>query len=148
MKDFMKGTVIRIFSWWYQKTLGTQLYTLRRGECVGKDASGNFYYRTRARFLGKDKPERRWVIYHAGVEATSVPPLWHSWLHRMSDTVPSSDPPLQGFINPTGSSKAYCPRSYHQNSHDPLARRPHEGNTPKVGYEAWVPQQSGSSSDF
>ncbi len=138
MKDSIKSAVTRIFSWWYQQTWGTQFYTWRHGECVGKDASGNRYYRTRPRFWGKEKPQRRWVIYHNGVEATSIPPQWHSWLHRMSDTVPSSDPPLQGFINPTGSSKAYHPR-YNQNSHAQLVR-PHGQTSSKAGYEAWVPR--------
>jgi NADH:ubiquinone oxidoreductase subunit len=50
-------------------TFGTRLLTWLRGELVGQDAYGNFYYR-----LKGDKParlgggrfcrERRWVIYN------------------------------------------------------------------------------------
>jgi NADH:ubiquinone oxidoreductase subunit len=146
MKDSFNNMVTRIFSWWYQQTWGTQFYTWRHGECVGKDAFGNLYYRTRARFWGKDRPERRWVIYHMGVEATSIPPQWHGWLHRMSDAMPSSDPPLQGFLNPTGTSKAYRPR-YNQNSHSQSAKFRGDAAS-KSGYDAWVPHGDSKSDPY
>jgi NADH:ubiquinone oxidoreductase subunit len=138
MKSSIKDVLLRFFAWWYQETWGTQFYTWLHGKCVGEDALGNRYYVYRPRFWSQSETERRWVIYHGGVEATAIPPLWHSWLHRMTDTLPTSHPPLQAFPNPTGSSKSYRPR-YNHNSHAQLLRA-HRSSSSKEGYDAWVPQ--------
>ncbi|MEM9522518.1 MAG: NADH-ubiquinone oxidoreductase subunit NDUFA12 family protein, partial [Pseudomonadota bacterium] len=49
-------------TWWNGQTLGTQLFTARKGVKVGEDAQGNIYYETRD---GK----RRWVIFNGEAEA-------------------------------------------------------------------------------
>ena len=46
-----------IFTWWNGATIGTRLFTARKGVRVGEDGQGNVYYRSRD---GK----RRWVIYN------------------------------------------------------------------------------------
>ncbi len=55
---------------------------------VGEDQYGNKYFQGRnTNYLGKKK---RYVIYHGVVEPSKVPPLWHAWLHYLSDEVPST----------------------------------------------------------
>jgi len=42
----------RIFIWWDGQTLGTQLWTWRKGTKVGEDANGNIFYTFGDRALG------------------------------------------------------------------------------------------------
>ena len=77
------GLLTRIFTWWNEPTAGTSLVTWWKGELVGCDTFGNQYYREK-------RGHRRWVIYHGGVEASAVPPMWHAWLHHTMD-----EPPLE-----------------------------------------------------
>lgn len=67
-------------------TIGTRIFTWLKGERVGLDEAGNAYYRERSVKVGRR--ERRWVIYEGTVEASRVPPEWHSWLHHTTDEVP------------------------------------------------------------
>lgn len=46
---------LRLLTWWNSQTLGTQIFTMRRGIKVGSDEQGNIYYHN-----ASDK--RRWVI--------------------------------------------------------------------------------------
>ena len=64
----------RLLTWWNSQTIGTQIFTARRGQKVGTDAQGNIYYQTAD---GK----KRWVIYNGEIEASRVAPDWHGWLH-------------------------------------------------------------------
>ena len=49
------GFLSRATTWWNRETLGTQLYTWRKGVKVGEDGEGNIFFR--------DKDDRRrWVI--------------------------------------------------------------------------------------
>ena len=59
--------LLRLVTWWNGQTLGTQLFTFRRGQKVGEDAQGNRYFQTRD---GK----RRWVIYNGETEASRIAP--------------------------------------------------------------------------
>ena len=34
--------------------------------------------------------ERRWVIYNGYVEASTIPPGWHGWMHHMVDAPPTA----------------------------------------------------------
>lgn len=77
--------LLRALTWWHDSTLGTALFTSRKGEKVGKDDQGNVYYRERG-------GDRRWVIYNGEIEATRIPPEWHAWLHGLSDAPPSEKP--------------------------------------------------------
>lgn len=52
----------------------------------GKDRFGNKY------FIAKKvdpvlKKKKRMVWYNGKAEATKVPPVWHAWLHYMTDEV-------------------------------------------------------------
>lgn len=99
-------------------SLGTWLFTLLRGQEVGRDQFGNRYFRQRRG--GKThkeslRHERRWVIYNGEVEASRVPPEWHAWLHHTTDEAP----PAEGIKrrpwmkehrpNRTGTAEAYRP---------------------------------------
>lgn len=54
---------------------------------VGKDEFGNEY------FLGKNinhlGQKKRFVIYNGMEEGSKVPPMWHAWLHYLTDDVPT-----------------------------------------------------------
>lgn len=119
-----------IFTWWNGQTMGTRLFTWRKGVFVGKDAAGNTYYTERG---GK----RRWVIYNGEVDATAIPPGWHGWMHHRVDT-----PPTQETYNPrdwqvahkpnmTGTAAAYRPQG---SILTPESRPAATGD-----YDAWTP---------
>ena len=71
----IKTTLLRAVTWWNGSTLGTQLFTWRRGTKVGEDSEGNIYYRNA-------DDSKRWVIFNGEAEASRVGPEWHGWLHR------------------------------------------------------------------
>ena len=119
----------RIFIWWDDQTLGTQLWTWRKGKKVGEDADGNVYY-TNA------DGSRRWVIFNGLVEGSRVSPEWHGWLHHTWDEPPSEAPiPRKDWEKPhlenlTGTARAYAPAGS-------LRRVDPE---PRSDYEAWSPE--------
>ena len=101
------GLFKNLFTWWEGASLGTALYSWRKGSKVGADGLGNAY------FAGKDG--RRWVIYAGSNDVSRVPPEWYAWLTRQIDDVPDealSPPPK--FLKPpvpnlTGTAAAYRP---------------------------------------
>lgn len=119
-------------------TFGIRLLTCFRGELVGQDEYGNRYYRDPKRRDPKNNGrERRWVIYEGEAEGSKVPPVWHAWLHHMTDQVPDAGAlarrPWQKRHEPnkTGTAEAYRPPG------SPLAggkRAPATGD-----YEPWTP---------
>ena len=119
----------RLLTWWNSQTIGTQIFTSRKGVKVGEDAAGNVFYQTRD---GK----RRWVIYNGEMEASRVSPDWHGWLHFTWDEPPTKAPlkhkawekPHQE--NLTGTEAAYVPPGSIRRA-EPVARR---------DYEAWQPE--------
>lgn len=121
--------VNRLFTWWNGQTIGTQIFTARRGVKVGEDAEGNTYYRTR-------DDSRRWVIFNGEAEASRVPADWHGWLHRTWDEPPTeaalSHKPWEKehLPNLTGTPQAYAPQG--------SLRRPEPA--PRRDYEAWTPE--------
>lgn len=121
--------LLRILTWWNGQTLGTQVYTARKGQKVGEDAQGNVYYQTRD---GK----RRWVIYNGESEASRVSPEWHGWLHHTWDEPPTKQPVRHKAWekphepNLTGSVMAYAPPGSIRKG-APAERR---------DYEAWAPE--------
>ncbi len=124
------GLLANIFTWWNGATIGTALYSWRKGVHVGDDMLGNRYYQTRD---GK----RRWVIYQGANDASRVPPEWHGWLHFTLDDVPDRAlPPPPPWIdaptaNLTGSPAAYRPAGA-------LERKGR--HAPATGdYSAWTP---------
>lgn len=119
----------RIFIWWGRETIGTQLFTWRKGVLVGEDGEGNRFYQTRD---GK----RRWVIFNGSPEATRINPDWHGWLHNTFDAPPTEVPLLHKtweephHANLTGTAMAYAPAGSIRAKH-PVARS---------DYEAWQPE--------
>lgn len=123
------NTVKRALTWWDGQTLGTQLFTWRKGVKVGEDSQGNIFYETRDQ-------SRRWVVFNGEVEASRIDPDWHGWLHRTWDAPPTEKPlnhkdwELPHQENLTGTSAAYAPPG--------SIRRPDP--KPKHDYEAWQPK--------
>ena len=119
----------RLLTWWNSQTLGTQLFTARRGVKVGEDAQGNLYYQTAD---GK----KRWVIYNGEMEASRVSPDWHGWLHFTWDQPPTKVPLVHKkweephLENLTGTDAAYAPPGS-------IRRLAPVGRT---DYEAWSPK--------
>ncbi len=106
------GFFSKIFTWWDGATIGTALFSARKGEQVGTDHAGNRYYRAKKLVDGF---ERRWVIYEGPNDASRVPAEWHGWLHHSYDPVPESHlaPPhiweVDYSPNATGTAEAYRP---------------------------------------
>ena len=121
--------LLRLLTWWNSQTLGTQIFTARKGIKVGEDEQGNVYYRTR-----DDK--RRWVIYNGECEASRISPDWHGWIHFTWDQPPSEAPltrkawELPHKENRTGLADAYVPSGSLRRA-APVERR---------DYEAWQPE--------
>ena len=98
----------RIFTWWNGQTIGTQIFTWRKGVKVGEDDQGNLYFRDR-------QDNRRWVIYNGEVEASRISAEWHGWLHKTWDEPPTEKPlPRKSWEishkpNVTGSLASYKP---------------------------------------
>ena len=122
-------TLLRAVTWWDSQTIGTQMFTWRKGLRVGSDDQGNVYYHT-----ADDK--RRWVIFNGECEESRISPDWHGWLHHTWNDPPSAVPlrhqvwekPHQA--NLTGSSAAYAPTGSLR-----LAVAAHRND-----YEAWTPE--------
>lgn len=119
----------RLLTWWNGQTLGTQIFTARKGVKVGEDLQGNIYYQTR-------DAKRRWVIYNGEAQASRVSPDWHGWLHHTWDQPPTKAPlvhkawEVPHVENLTGTEQAYVPAGSLRAA-VPLARR---------DYEAWQPE--------
>ena len=126
----MKDLLLQIFTWWNGQTMGTRVFTWRKGERVGEDEAGNVYYQERG---GK----RRWVVYNGVAEATTIPPGWHGWMHHRTDTPPPKDPYLPKawqkphLANQTGTPNAYYPKGSLLS----------DGTRPRStgDYDAWTP---------
>ena len=122
-------TLLRAVTWWNGQTIGTQIYTSRKGKKVGEDSQGNVFYETR-------DGQRRWVIYNGEVEASRIDPDWHGWLHRTFEEPPTERPlPTKEWIKPhqenlTGTALAYAPTGSIRRA-EPEERR---------DYEAWSPE--------
>lgn len=118
----------RAVTWWHSQTLGTQLFTWRRGVLVGEDEVGNRFYETR-------DGRRRWVIFNGEAEASRVGPEWHGWLHRTWEDPPTKAPLKRKAWekahrpNLTGTDAAYAPAG--------SIRRAEPA--PRTDYEAWTP---------
>jgi NADH:ubiquinone oxidoreductase subunit len=121
--------ILSLLTWWHEETLGTRLYTWRKGVKVGEDAQGNEFYRN------KDD-SKRWVCYAGEPEASRISADWHGWLHRTFDDNPANAPLAHKdwekphVDNMTGTALAYVPPGSIRNE------RPVE----RSDYEAWQPE--------
>lgn len=119
----------RLLTWWNSQTIGTQLFTARKGVKVGEDEQGNIYYQTR-------DAKRRWVIFNGEMEASRVPPDWHGWLHFTWDQPPTKAPLIHKpwerphSENLSGSALSYAPPGSIRRA-QPVIRK---------DYEAWTPE--------
>lgn len=126
---------MKIFTWWEGATIGTLLWSARKGEQVGTDAQGNKYYRSKE--VREGEKERRWVIYDGANDASRVPAEWHGWLHHSYDELPESHlPPAKIWEvdytpNATGTAKAYRPAG--------ALERGGQRARATGDYEAWTP---------
>ena len=118
-------------TWWNGATVGTLLFTRRKGKLVGEDDAGNTFYET-------EDGARRWVVYNGEAEASRVSPEWHGWLHRTWDepptevAVPRQPWERDHLPNLTGTPAAYAPPG----SPATPATRPRATGD----YEAWSPE--------
>ena len=131
------GILAKIFTWWNGATIGTALYTSRKGKKVGEDHQGNIYYEGGTDVHGRT---RRWVIYNGSNDASRVPAEWHGWLHHTIEGPPESflPPPRiweRDFTpNATGTPNAYRPTGALEKG---AQRQRATGD-----YEAWSPDAS------
>ena len=132
----LKTAVQRIFTWWNDATFSMLLYTRRKGVFVGQDEQGNRYYRTA-------DDSHRWVIYDGYAEASRIPPGWHAWIHRRTDTPPTDDGYEPKALekpwrpNPTGSTEAEFPPG------SLYLRRP--AHLARPAWRGWRPDESDAS---
>jgi len=72
------------------------IYTFLFGSLVGYDKLGNRYYqRKKDNRVANNGRSERWVVYNGVVDASFIPPMWHSWLHHNT-----SDFPSEGLVKP------------------------------------------------
>ena len=116
-------------------SFGTSLYTWFYGNFVGQDNNLNKYYCNTKNF--KDLEAKRWVIFNGKTEATKIPPHWHAWLHKTTQTPPLNYSHTYSWQkdheqNMTGTDDAYYPDSH------PLSKS-YKVETIKDEYESWTP---------
>ena len=114
-------------------TLMMRLVTRMTGRLVGKDNAGNLYYE--AKKLNQLGRRRRWVMYVGEVEASTIPPEWHAWLHYTVDT-PIPETMRRVWQKPHLPNLTGTPEGYRPPGSDYLG-----GNRPPAtgDYEAWTP---------
>lgn len=128
---------MKIFTWWDGATIGTALYSARKGKRVGEDHQGNVYYEGGSDVHGVP---RRWVIYNGVNDASRVPAEWHGWLHHTIDGTPESNLPP-----PRIWEKDYVPNQTGTvNAYRPGGAIEHGGQRAMAtgDYEAWSPDAS------
>ena len=124
------GIFTEIFAWWTGTTIGTRLFTLRKGVMVGEDELGNRYYRERS-------GARRWVVYRDLADASKVPPDWHGWLHHTA-----AEPPTEMGYRPKAWQKPHLPNmTGTADAYRPPGSTLRAGHRPHAtgDYEAWKP---------
>ena len=117
------------------KNISLFLYTIFRGNFVGKDQDGNKYYKSN--ISHGIKKDRRWVLYKGDNDPTNIDPSWHAWLHHVVDDVPNLKKKIfywQKKITPnyTGTEKAYFPSGHILNK---------ERKKKIKNYESWIPNK-------
>jgi NADH:ubiquinone oxidoreductase subunit len=113
--------------------IGTDLFTRLRGRAAGTDSFGNRYFEEKSAVRGRRV--RRWVIYAGALEASSVPPEWHGWLHYTVDA-PLSDANRLPWQKPHLPNRTGTAFSYRPAGHDYSGGRRHRATG---DYDAWSP---------
>lgn len=123
------GLLSQIFTWWDGQTLGTRIWTARKGVKVGEDEQGNVFYRS-------VDGERRWVIYNGEIEASRISADWHGWLHHTFQAPPTDAPMVhKDWEKPHQPNLTGTPAAYH-----PTGSQYAEKPVSRQGYEAWSPE--------
>ena len=97
-------------------TIGTRIFTMFKGQFVGKDEFGNEYFHERRD--PKNRRRKRWVVYKGAPEPSKVPPHWHGWLHYTHNEVPIEgqikrhDWQKEHLPNLTGTAARYLPSGH------------------------------------
>ena len=78
----MISKISNLFIWWNGQTIGTKIYTKFFGNFVGSDEYGNNYFES-------SDGTKRWINYKGVCDASRISPLWHSWLHKTTNKIPS-----------------------------------------------------------
>lgn len=128
------GILRELFTWWNGNTIGTRIWTARKGVRVGEDDFGNVYYRN-------SDDTRRWAIFADLTEASAIPAEWHGWLHHTFE-LPPTEAPLRRWPweknhqpNLTGTDLAYRPPGSLA-----LGSAAQSAAAPKPSYSAWTPE--------
>lgn len=114
--------------------LSTYIYTFLFGKFVGKDEFQNSYYRSNNLL---HKKEKRWVIYKGIVESTKIPPLWHRWIHFITNELPNEKRveklswQKEHRANFTATSMSYHPNSDKNYTYKKIP----------IHYQAWKPTE-------
>ena len=117
------------------KNISLFLYTIFRGNFVGKDQDGNKYYKSN--ISHGIKKEKRWVLYKGENDPTNIDPNWHAWLHHITENIPNAKKKKGHFwqkkISPnyTGTEKAYFPTGHILNKEKKIKKIKR--------YESWSP---------
>jgi NADH:ubiquinone oxidoreductase subunit len=115
-------------------SIGTKIATWLFAKEVGKDQFNNKYYQSKNK--NAEGKLKRFVIYNGINEPTKVPPLWHSWLHYLSDVIPIVESNYtwqkESVPNLTGTTYSYKQPRHADNNF----------NRPNVtgDYQAWNPK--------
>ena len=118
----------QLFTWWNSQTIGTRIFTWRKGVLVGSDDRGNLFYETL-------NSGRRWVIFKNSVEASSVSSDWHGWLHHTVSKPPNAEKTdRKVWEKPHQENKTGSEFAYH-----PLGQKRSNGAN-YSDYEAWSPE--------
>lgn len=109
----------------------------KTGVLRGVDRFGNKYYENTSHQEGR----HRWVMYNLNqpredVDASTVPPEWHPWLHHTTDKVPTEES--------TASSKWIKPhqpnKTFTKNRYVPPGSIHRDNPREYRMYEKWVPK--------
>jgi NADH:ubiquinone oxidoreductase subunit len=112
------GTIINIF-FNYQK--------------IGVDQFGNRYYISKKKIYGRYK---RMVLYNGVAEPSKIPPMWHAWMHYVTDEINNNekyDWQKTPTPNLTGTKNAYFPEGY-------MGEKGQRKNV-AADYESWQPNK-------
>jgi NADH:ubiquinone oxidoreductase subunit len=89
-----------------------KIFTFFTSDKVGADQFGNRYYVSRFKkdYLGN---KARYIMYKGIADPSKVPPMWHAWLHYLSDNLPKETRiyswQKNHIPNLTGTKLAYIP---------------------------------------
>ncbi|PPR39192.1 MAG: hypothetical protein CFH29_00400 [Alphaproteobacteria bacterium MarineAlpha7_Bin1] len=119
-------------------SLRIRIYTFLFGNLVGYDMLGNHYYQRKSnnnRAANNGRSER-WVVYNGVIEASFIPPMWHSWLHHNTDDFPSD-----GLTKPNKkkieAARSRVSKKYFPPGHMSLDKK---RTQKKRNYQSWSPE--------